>query len=264
MGGILFSSLCMLEQMTGLDLPRIITVDGGAGEGKGTATKIWAEMLKNFIILEGGTPYRTIALFAERNPALFQILQQSREAGQEVLAHSILETFKLIRLRYNQQGVLQLNNELLDKQIRTKSIDALVPDVAAIPVVREYAHHLMQETVSTVQEANKGIIAEGRIMGTVVFPDADLKFFFKTPVEVRAKRRFDQKIKNGEDITYEDVLQSLKLRDKKDQERDTEPLRPAKDAIVIDTSFLHIEDYAGLLIEHLTKRARNNVQALIG
>ncbi len=200
---------------------KIITIDGPSGVGKGTLAAKLADYL-GFHLLDSGALYRLTAVNAKRlnlNP------DNETDAGKAVDDLSV--DFK--------QGKVFLHNEDVSQAIRTQETGQLASKIAVHPVVREKLFTFMQDFVRS-----PGIIADGRDMGTVVFAKADLKLFLTASAEVRAKRRYKQLKDNGKDVILNDVFLELAERDKRDTSRQTAPLEPAKDAVVIDSGDLDV------------------------
>lgn len=201
----------------------IIVIDGPAGSGKSTTAKAVADKM-NLQYLDSGALYRAVTrLFIEsgaRAPALFNLLNQVS-----------------ITFRYD-NGTFRvfIDDEEVTSRLRTTEISQSVSEVAALDKVRSFVNNLMHEVV------NDGIyIAEGRDLGTAVFPDAEVKFFMSADAHERAERRYKELKKKGIDISTEEVRQNILNRDKKDSRRAKDPLKKADDAIGIDTTNLTFE-----------------------
>ena len=201
---------------------KIITIDGPAGSGKGTVAKLVAEKLQ-FSYLDTGAMYRTIAL-------AFKEIDVAPNDKNQVA--KLLENID-IRTEFDaNHGVKTfLNGEDVTESIRTPEISILSSDIAKIRTVRSFLVALQRNL-----GAGGKIVAEGRDMGTVVFPEAKYKFYLDASTEERARRRFLQL--NDNKLTYEMVLDEIKKRDKQDMERKESPLHPAPNAVIIDTTDL--------------------------
>lgn len=214
---------------------KIITIDGPSGVGKGTIAKLIGDTYK-FHLLDSGALYRIVGVNAER---LGLDLDDADEAAKAVMDMQV--EFK--------NNKTYLHGEDVSKSIRTLAAGQLASRVAVHPVVRDKLFEFMQAFVRT-----PGIVADGRDMGTVVFPQADLKLFLTASAEVRAKRRHKQLSDNGKDVNLTAVFSELEERDRRDRDRATAPLEPAKDAVVIDTGNLDIsqvfETVQNLVIKH--------------
>ena len=196
-----------------------IAMDGPAGSGKSTIAQCLAEKL-DYLYLNSGSMYRAMTLLSIRAgedstdvPALTQMAQNCR-------------------IDFSNNGkTTVLNGEDVSAALRTPEIDRAIADIAKIPEIR-------REMVKQQRRIGKngGIIVEGRDVTTVVFPDADLKFYISASVEERAKRRFTEQKAQGVETTLEQVEQEIRERDQMDESRDHSPLRTASDAIVLDTT----------------------------
>lgn len=217
-----------------------IAIDGPAGAGKSTIAKLAAKEL-SFIYVDTGALYRAIGLCAYRNNI----------GSKDVPA--ILEMLKTIRVELafneNHEQIVLLNGEDVSAYIRTPEISMYASDVSAIPQVRAFLLDLQRNMAKT-----NNVIMDGRDIGTVVLPDAQIKIFLTASPQVRAKRRFDELIEKGMDVTYEDVLADVETRDYNDSHRETAPLRPADDSIIVDTSELNLEQSVERLISIMKER----------
>jgi CMP/dCMP kinase len=200
----------------------IITIDGPAGSGKSSAAKALAQRL-GFEMLDTGATYRAVAL---------AILRAGIHFGDEEHLQQLLDN---LHIDMPPQRVL-LNGEDITTAIRTPEVSALASKVAAIGSVREFLVGL-QRTIAQ----GRNMICDGRDQGTVVFPDAARKFFFTADRVERAQRRLKELLANGGTATLQSVLTEQDERDQRDASRDHSPLRPAPDAIIIDSTHLTLE-----------------------
>ncbi|PID65875.1 MAG: cytidylate kinase [Gammaproteobacteria bacterium] len=200
---------------------KIITIDGPSGVGKGTLAEKLADYL-GFHLLDSGALYRLTAINAKR---LSLDPDNGKEAGQAV--DDLAVAFK--------RGKVFLHGQEVSQAIRSLEAGQLASRIAVHPVVREKLFSFMQDFVRP-----PGIVADGRDMGSVVFSGADLKLFLTAAAEVRAKRRYKQLKDNGKDVNLNDVFSELIKRDGRDTSRQTAPLEPAKDAVVIDSGALDV------------------------
>ena len=204
-------------------MKRIITIDGPVASGKSTLSRLVAGRL-NFLYLDTGAMYRALALQAKRH-------------GVNLMETPTLwELCRNLDLRFRPDGEktrLYIGEEDISLAIRTPEIDMLSSEISAVKEVREAMTDLQRK----IGQAGN-LVAEGRDMGTVVFPNAEHKFFLTAPIDVRAKRRHHERISRGETISLNEVEKSLKQRDYQDETRPIAPLRPAKDARIIDTTAL--------------------------
>ena len=204
----------------------IITIDGPAGAGKSTISRLLSKKM-NFVYLDTGAMYRAVALQAKR-------MNISFDDGK-----SLFELCEEIDIHFEKDGektVIYIGNEDVSADIRRPEMDMLSSSVSAVMEVRK-AMTALQRKIGE----NGGLVAEGRDMGTVVFPNADFKFFITATPEVRAQRRYKERIGRNESVNREDVEADIRKRDEQDQSRKLAPLKPAEDAIVIDTSEMDIE-----------------------
>ena len=205
----------------------IIADDGPAGSGKGTVTKKIEEEL-GFLNLDTGATYRCVALQTLRNGL---DLKNEKE---------IIEIANNIDIKIDNTGendIILLNNEDVTKEIRTKEVTSIVSQISSIIPVREKMVEIQRQLAS-----GKDVIVEGRDIGTVVFPNADLKIYLDASEEIRAKRRYEQNMQNGMNITYEEVLENVKMRDYNDMNKPFGALKKAEGATIIDSTNLTIEE----------------------
>ena len=206
----------------------VITVDGPSGSGKGTVCRLLAEKL-GWDVLDSGAIYRVLSLAALHH----QIALDNEEALVPLAAN--LDVQFLIDSDTN-AGKIILEGEDVTTTIRNEEVGAAASKVAALPRVRE-ALLRRQRAFRT----ENGLIADGRDMGTVVFPDAPLKIFLTASAEERARRRFVELNERGLDVTLGGLLQDIQARDDRDMNRAVAPLVPAEDAIELDTSELNAQ-----------------------
>jgi len=206
----------------------VITVDGPSGSGKGTVCRLLAEKL-GWDVLDSGAIYRVLSLAALHH----QIALDNEEALVPLAAN--LDVQFLIDSDTN-AGKIILEGEDVSTTIRNEEVGAAASKVAALPRVRE-ALLRRQRAFRT----ENGLIADGRDMGTVVFPDAPLKIFLTASAEERARRRFVELNERGLDVTLSGLLQDIQARDDRDMNRAVAPLVPAEDAIELDTSELNAQ-----------------------
>ncbi len=210
----------------------IITIDGPAGAGKSTIAKGLAQRL-GFTYLDTGAMYRAVALAAKRKNVSFD-----DEAALEDL-------LKDISLTFNNDKII-LNGEDVSGLIRTREIDKLSSDISRHPCVRKHLTELQRQIGK-----NKNIVAEGRDMGTVVFPNADFKFYITASPEVRAQRRLAQLKVKGEKVNFDRLLKEIIDRDRADSSRREAPLKQPENSIKIDTSDLTIDEIFGILLPQI-------------
>lgn len=216
----------------------VVTVDGPSGVGKGT---ICQGLVARFgwHLLDSGAIYRVFAL-----AALHHNLQLDDEKSLVVLASHLDVKFSLDEKEHLVRVILE--GEDVSEEIRTPECSQAASKVASLIQVRSA---LLERQRSFCQMP--GLIADGRDMGTVVFPDADIKIFLTASSEERAKRRYHQLMEKGIDVTIEDVLSDINERDKRDTERAISPLKPAADALTIDTTNMTVEQVLCEIVEQV-------------
>ncbi len=221
----------------------VITVDGPSGTGKGTLSQRLSELLQ-WHFLDSGVLYRVLALAAKQHAVAV-----NNEAALEVLAAHLDVQFKL-----HASGQTRVILEGMDvtEAIRSEECGSWASQIGAFLKVRG----ALLERQRAFREA-PGLVTDGRDMGTVVFPDAILKIYLKADDEERAFRRFQQLKSKGMQINLDDVLKELLIRDKRDTERAVSPLKPADDAIIIDTTGLSIEQ----VLTNVLELARERINA---
>lgn len=205
-----------------------IAIDGYSSCGKGTLAKYLAREL-GYIFIDSGAMYRAVTLCMirkklplEESPQLFSLLNTT-----------------FIGFEYNKERkmVITIDGEDEEDAIRSMEVSNLVSPVSKIPMVRDYLVYIQQEI-----GRDKGIVMDGRDIGTVVFPDAELKIFMTADPKIRAQRRFDELDAKGVSVTYDEIFDNLQDRDKRDSERALSPLTKAKDALLLDNSTLSKEE----------------------
>lgn len=216
--------------------PVAVAIDGPVGAGKSSIARTAAKRL-GFIYCDTGALYRAVGLFCVRNGI---DLKCSTKNGADVASQ--LDKIQIeIRLVEGTQLVF-LNGEDVSEEIRLPEISMAASAVSAVPEVRAALLDLQRDTA-----AKTSAIMDGRDIGTVVLPNADVKIFLTASPEIRAKRRFDELIAKDSDVKYEDVLRDLNERDYADTHRETAPLKQAEDAVLADTSQLDFEQSVELV-----------------
>jgi len=221
-----------------------IAIDGHSSCGKSTIAKALATRL-GYIFIDSGAMYRAVTLFALRNNLI-----SDGKVNSEELIGALSEI--TIEFRYNkerQKSDMYLNGENVEDEIRKLTVSQNVSPVAAIAEVRVAMVRIQQE-----MGKDKGIVMDGRDIGTVVFPDAELKLFVTASPEIRAKRRFDELTAKGETVSYAEILENLQERDRIDSTRETSPLRKADDALVLDNSNLTPDEQMDWVFEKVNER----------
>ena len=218
----------------------IIAIDGFSSCGKGTMAKDLAHEL-GYIYVDTGAMYRCVALYALQHK-LFLKDGEINIPELEAAMPNINISFKLNK--ETGRPDTYLNNENVENKIRTMEVSSHVSSIAAIPFVREALVAQQQK-----MGKDKGIVMDGRDIGTVVFPNAELKIFVTASPEVRAQRRYDELMEKGMEADYNEILENVKRRDYIDSHRDVSPLRKADDAIELDNSNISIEEQKQWLIK---------------
>ena len=223
-----------------------IAIDGYSSCGKSTMAKALARKI-GYVYVDTGAMYRAVTLFALHH----QLFNADGSVKVDALRELMPEVTISFRLNAS-TGLPEtyLNGQLVEQDIRTMEVSQHVSPIAAIPFVRE-ALVAQQQAMGR----NKGIVMDGRDIGTTVFPDAELKIFVTASPEVRAQRRYDELKGKGMDAEYDDILKNVQERDYIDTHREVSPLRKAEDAIVLDNSHLNIAEQDEWLIEHFKKAA---------
>lgn len=225
----------------------IIAIDGFSSCGKSTMAKDLAREV-GYIYVDTGAMYRAVTLFAMRND-VFDANENIDEARLKALLPDVKLTFQL-----NNETKLPevcLNGECVERDIRTLEVSQHVSPIAALPFVRE---KLVEQQQAMGKE--KGIVMDGRDIGTVVFPNAELKIFVTASAEIRAQRRFKELEAKGMPADFDEILQNVEQRDYIDTHRETSPLRQADDALVLDNSHLTIADQKVWLMEKFNERTQ--------
>lgn len=214
----------------------IVAIDGFSSCGKSTMAKQLAHEV-GYIYVDTGAMYRAVSLYCMRNGWM---------DAESMDVESIESNIGSIQLEFikNQQGKAEiyLNGENVEAEIRTLEVSNGASRVSTLGVVRREL--VRQQQMMGVE---KGIVMDGRDIGTVVFPEAELKIFLIASPEIRARRRMDELSAKGEKVSYEEVLANVKERDDRDQNRKESPLKKAEDAIVIDNSALNIVEQQEIL-----------------
>ena len=212
----------------------VVTIDGPSGAGKGTLAAAIAEA-RGWHLLDSGALYRIIAVVA---------LRQGVSLSDAALLAALCSELQIVF----GAGSVTVNGDDLTDAIRTEDVGSAASVVAALPPVRE--------AILTLQKAFRrapGLVADGRDMGTVVFPDAPVKIFLDASAEARAERRYNQLKNKGLSVKFPTLLEQIQERDARDRERAVAPLRPAEDALIIDSSQMSIDAVVATVIEHILR-----------
>lgn len=218
----------------------VITVDGASGTGKGTVSQLLAKRL-GWRFLDSGALYRVLALAAQKHGVAFD-----NEKALEVLAEHLDVQFIA---QENTTSKIILEGENVTETIRSEKIGNQASIVAALPAVR--ASLLSRQRAF---RESPGLVADGRDMGTIVFPDAELKIFLTACIEERALRRQKQLHETGIKMDLATLAEELRKRDKRDQERVVAPLKPADDAVIIPTDYLSVEQVVERILFEIRRK----------
>lgn len=219
----------------------VVAVDGPAGTGKGTITKLVAEKL-GLLVVDTGAMYRCVTLKVLRD----KVLPENEEKIKEIMDNISIDMKEI-----DGKQKVYLNGEDVTEEIRTPEIDKNVSVICAIPYVREKITPLQRK-----MGENTDIIMEGRDIGTVVFPNADVKIYLTAKDEEIAKRRYKQNLEKGINTTYEETLEMIKKRNEYDSNRKIAPLKPAEDAIRLDTTKMSIKQVERKVIKIINKKKK--------
>lgn len=211
-----------------------IALDGPSGSGKSTLAKNLAREL-GFVYIDTGALYRTIGLF---------VAEHGFEPGDAAGAVSVLEHTRISMRLIDGGGKVFLGAREIGGEIRTPEISRYASEVSKVPEVREF----LLETQRGIAREND-VVMDGRDIGTVILPEAQVKIFVTASPEARAERRYKELVEKGEKTTYEEVLADMIWRDKNDSSRDIAPCVPAKDAVVLDNSRLGIKETVDAALE---------------
>ncbi|MGD9008491.1 MAG: (d)CMP kinase [Desulfobacteraceae bacterium] len=220
------------------DVPAmVVTIDGPAGAGKTSVSKLLARRL-GYRYIDTGALYRGIALAAH---------EAGIASDDDNALAQLCQTLFLDFVKSPDGLRLMLDERDITDYIRTPQVTMMASAVSARPAVRD---HLLE--IQRTMGAGKSVVLEGRDMGTVVFPDAEMKFFLDADPKLRARRRFEElQAKNVNSVRLQDVEKDMLLRDKNDRSRSVAPLKPAEDAIRIDSTQLTIEQVVAAMLDHI-------------
>lgn len=211
-----------------------IALDGPSGAGKSTVAKALAKSL-GIVYVDTGALYRTVGYY---------VRQKDKDPKNAYEVGALLPEIH-IEIRYEDGAQhVYLNGEDLGDKIRTPEMSMYASAVSAIPAVRAF----LLDTQRDIARKNS-VVMDGRDIGTVILPDAEVKVFLFASNEARAKRRYKELLAKGEDVKYEDVLREMIERDNNDRNRDVAPAVPAEDAVMMDNSYMSVEDNVNAVIE---------------
>lgn len=221
----------------------VIAIDGYSSTGKSTIAKQLSEKL-GYIYVDSGAMYRAVTLYAMRRGWVTENHFNSSE-----LIESLPQISIDFKIGQHGKAEVHLNDENVEKYIRSLDVSNLVSTISTLPEVRT---KLVAEQHK--MGVNKGIVMDGRDIGTVVFPDAELKLFMTSSAETRANRRYQELLEKGDQVTYEEVLKNVMDRDQLDSTREVSPLKKATDAIEIDNSNLTKKEQFTLILDLVNQR----------
>lgn len=225
----------------------VIAIDGHSSTGKSTVAKQLANHL-NYIYVDTGAMYRAITLFAHDNNWI-----EGDSLNETALVEKLSEVSISFQLNPDtQKSEVFLNGTNVEDQIRDLTISSKVSLVAQVPQVREKLVEIQQQ-----MGKEKGIVMDGRDIGTVVFPNAELKLFMTASPEIRAQRRYDELKSKGDSVSYDDIFENVMHRDKLDSERTHSPLKQADDAVLVDNSNLSQEAQFEFILDLINKKLKS-------
>lgn len=221
----------------------VVTIDGPSGAGKSTISRLLAGRLK-YTFLDTGAMYRAVGLKVNRKGI--------DPADEDAVVAQVLNDLDLRLMPGGQDTIVIMDGEDVSEAIRTPEMGMVASRVSAERVVRQKLTELQRRIGK-----RGGIVAEGRDMGTVVFPDAECKFFLDATAEERARRRQLQLQEMGQLVDFEDILEQIVTRDRDDSARALAPLKPADDAIIVDSSKMTIDEVVDFMVDFFQRIQKN-------
>ena len=222
----------------------IVAIDGPAGAGKSTVAKRLAKEL-GYAYMDTGAMYRAFA---------WKVMKEGIDPSDEKKLERVLQDTSIELLEQDGRSSVLLNGVDVTDRIRTPELSQLASRVSTSKIVRERMVELQRDMGS-----HGGVVAEGRDIGTVVFPNAEVKVFLDASSEERARRRFEELRSQGREVTVEETLEEMEQRDRRDRERDVAPLRKAEDAVVIDSTQAGVDGVVGRIMQEI-KRKQSAIQ----
>ncbi|MBR5334156.1 MAG: (d)CMP kinase [Alistipes sp.] len=221
----------------------VIAIDGFSSCGKSTFAKAIAAKL-GYIFIDTGAMYRAVALYALENGAISEGVVDQAKVGE------LLSQIE-ISFRFNEErgaSDIYINGVYAEDRIRTIEVSNYVSKVSSIGAVREKLVAMQQQ-----MGRDRGVVMDGRDIGTVVFPDAELKIYMTADAKVRAERRYEELKAKGDDVSLEEILENVISRDQADMTREISPLRRADDALELDNSYMNVEEQMAWFMEQYQK-----------
>lgn len=222
----------------------IVAIDGPAGAGKSTVAKRLAKEL-SYAYMDTGAMYRAFA---------WRVMKEGIDLSDEKKLERVLQDTSIELLEQDGRSSVLLNGVDVTDRIRTPELSQLASRVSTSKIVRERMVELQRDMGS-----HGGVVAEGRDIGTVVFPNAEVKVFLDASSGERARRRFEELRSQGREVTVEETLEEMEQRDRRDRERDVAPLRKAEDAVVIDSTQAGVDGVVGRIMQEI-KRKQSAIQ----
>lgn len=217
----------------------VITIDGPAGSGKSTVGRLLAKKL-SYLYLDTGALYRAVA---------YQAMKEGISIKDQAAITDLCRRVKIRLRRVDDDLIVFADARDVTDKIRTETIGLLASSLSAMPAVRSALLPIQQDTGK-----DGGVVAEGRDMGTVVFPDADLKFFLEADAKERIRRRFKELVLSGVKVAYPSLKKDLLLRDRQDRERIISPLKVPEGAIIIDSTQMTIDAVLETMLVAIIRR----------
>lgn len=221
----------------------IVAIDGPAGAGKSTVAKRLAKEL-GYTYMDTGAMYRAFA---------WRVVELAVDPNDEQTLRKVLRDTSIELMEHDGGISVLVNGADVTGQIRTPGLSQLASKISTSKIVRERMVELQR-----AMAVQGGVVAEGRDIGTVVFPDAEVKIYLDAAAQERARRRFEELRSQGNPATVEETLEEMKKRDQRDQERDIAPLRKAKDAIAIDSTDSSVDEVMGRIMAEIEKKTSVN------
>ena len=220
----------------------VIAIDGPSGAGKSTAAKLLASNL-GYRYLDSGRLYRAMG---------WVVLQEGIDPGDPEALKNLCQKVQISLQNANGQFRISIGEKDITDELKTPTLDRVSSLISGVPVVRERLYHLQRQVGS-----QGGVVIEGRDIGSVVFPDADVKFYLDASVETRAKRRYEELKQSRHAVTLKSVEEELRSRDRRDMQRSVAPLKKAGDAISIDTTDLTLGQVVDTMKGEILKKLKN-------